>query len=127
METNNYSTEDLVLWLDREMPKYLRLNGGEEYYVPIIYKHEWTGHKNSWIAMLAKEGSKYFNPANCILCVEGSDFASTIQKFRDEFNRFATIGVFVGKEYHPEKLPEDKKGLRYAYDITSCKINTKFA
>ena len=125
METNTASINDLVNWLDEKMPKYLRLNGGEEIYVPIIYKHEWTGHDNSWIAMYAKEGSKYFNPTNCILCVEGRNFTNTIQKFRDEFNRFATLGVFVGKEFHPEKLPEKMKRMRYAYDSISGKIITK--
>ena len=107
------------------MPKYLRLNGGEEYYVPIFYKHEWAGHDNSWFAMLAKEGSKYFNPTNCILCVEGPNFITTIRKFYDEFNRLVAQGVFVGKEYHPEKLPEDKQKKRYMYDSISGRLKTK--
>ncbi len=125
METNTASINELVNWLDEKMPKYLRLNGGEEYYVPIIYKHEWTGHDNSWIAMFAKEGSKYFNPTNCILAVEGPDFFTAIKKFHDEFKRFAAQGVCVGKEYHPENLPEVEKRTRYAYDSISGRIITK--
>lgn len=115
METNSSLIEELVSWLDL-MPKYLRINGGDEYFVPIIYKHEWDGNANAWFAMFAKEGSKYFNPTNCVICVQGSDFLAAIKKFHDEVKRLSALGVIVGTEYFPEKLPEGEKRKRYAYN-----------
>lgn len=124
METNTASINDLISWLD-DMPKCLQLNRGEENFIPIIYKHEWDGHDNAWFAMYAKEGSKYFNPTNCIICVEGRDFLTVIKKFRDEFNRMAALGVCTSNEYHPEKLPEGEKNKRYAYNSKYGVIDPK--
>ena len=124
METNNDLSGNLVKWLDK-MPKYLRLHGGEEYYVPIFYKHEWDGHDNAWFAMFAKKGSKYFNPTNCVICVEGRDFLTTINKLRDEIKRLSALGVIVSTEYYPENLPEDEKNKRYAYNSRSGRIDAK--
>ena len=124
METNNDLSENLVKWLGK-MPKYLRLHGGEEYYVPIFYKHEWDGHDNAWFAMYAKEGSKYFNPTNCILGVQGPDFLTTLKKFYDEVKRLSALGVIAGKEYHPENLPEEEKNKRYAYNSRYGRIDAK--
>ena len=121
METNNVQTEEMIAWLD-EMPKYLRLNGGEEYFVPIIYKHEWDGHDNAWFAMFAKKGSKYFNPTNCVICVEGCNFLTVVNKLHDEVKRLSALGVIAGKEYHPENLPEEEKNKRYAYDSLTGRV-----
>ena len=124
METDNYLTENMVSWLDL-MPKYLRINGGDEYFVPIIYKHELKGLDNSWFAMYAKEGSKYFNPTNCVICVQGSDFLAVINKLHDEVKRLSALGVIVEKEYYPEKLPKDEKRKRYAYNSMYGVIDSK--
>lgn len=124
METDNYLTENMVSWLDL-MPKYLRINGGDEYFVPIIYKHEWDGNANAWFAMFAKEGSKYFNPTNCVICVEGRNFLTVVNKLHDEVKRLSALGVIVNTEYYPEKLPEDEKNKRYAYNSDSGEIKIK--
>ena len=124
METNSGLIEEMFSWLDH-MPKCLRSHGGKENYVPIIYKHEWDGHDNAWFAMYAKEGSRYFDPTNCALCVDGRDFFTAIKKFRDEFDRLSALGVFTTNEYHPEKLPKDEKRKRYAYNSIYGVIDIK--
>lgn len=124
METKKDLMENVIEWLD-EMPKYLRLNGGEEYFVPIIYKHEWDGHDNAWFAMFAKKGSKYFNPTNCVICVEGCNFLTVVNKLHDEVKRLSALGVIVNKEYYSEKLPEDEKNKRYAYNSEYGQIDIK--
>ena len=124
METNSSLIEELVSWLDL-MPKYLRINGGDEYFVPIIYKHECDGNANAWFAMFAKVGSKYFNPTNCVICVEGRNFLTVVNKFHDEVKRLSALGVIVNTEYYPEKLPEDEKNKRYAYNSKYGKIDPK--
>ena len=124
METNSSLIEELVSWLDL-MPKYLRINGEDEYFVPIIYKHEWDGNANAWFAMFAKVGSKYFNPTNCVICVEGRNFLTVVNKFHDEVKRLSALGVIVNTEYYPEKLPEDEKNKRYAYNSKYGKIDPK--